>query len=239
MPAADPVAANRLIRFTVDRQARPGTHPEYAALLHRYQTDPSYAHAVHEAARALGLRVLAKDDQLGLILDTTSDSPFAIRGDELARDLGWSSAEERVIYGVALVAVAAYCYPYHNSFSVPGVRQVTAAAVDEFVRAAAAKGADTEDDEAEEDVPLADALAMYVGEKSVAYGRDGGLKKDCTVYKVGKTLRWLSDRGFMVRDATDRDLFRATEKFRVHVREVAGHAVFEELSKVNSEEEAS
>lgn len=239
MSADDATTANLLIRFTLDREARPGTHPEYAELLARYQTDPAYTHTVQEAAKALGLRVLARDEQLGLILDTASDSPFAVKSDELAKDLGWSSAEERVIYGVALVAVAAYCYPHHHSFSVDGVRPVTAVGVDELVRAAAARGTHTEGDESHEDVALADALSMYVGEKSVAYGKDGGLKRDCTVYKVGRALRWLTERGFMVRDVTDRDLYRTNEKFRVHVREVAGHAIFEELSRIAREEDGS
>lgn len=237
MSLSDLSAANRLLSFSVNRDTRPASDPEFRRLLDRYQTDPPYAQGVREAAEALGLRVLGADDELGLILDTASDSPFAIRSDELAREFRWESAEDRVIYGVAVVAVAAYCYPYDNNFSVPGVRQVTAAAVDELVRSAAKEGRSADGDETDDDIPLADALQIYVGEKRVAYGKEGSLRRDCTMYKVGRVLRWLADRGFMVRDATDKDRFRATEKFRVHVREVAGVAAYEVLSRVGEDEE--
>jgi len=43
-------------------------------------------------------------------------------------------------------------------------------------------------------------------------------------------LRWLAERGFLMRDTGDKDRFRSTERFRLHVREVAANAVFRAVS---------
>src|SRR5205823_5150722 len=113
------------------------------------------------------------------------------------------------------------------SFNEPGVRQVTALEVDDWIRKAA-ESAQHQDEQPGEQIAAADALAVYVAEKAVSHNRSSdALRQDCTVYKVGRLLRWLADRGFLVRDPRDKDRFRSTERFRLHVREVAANAVFE------------
>lgn len=137
MPSVDFSAANRLLALSLDRSRRPGSDPDHHELLGRFRTDPGYASAVREAAEPLGLRVLGVDPQLGLLLDTTADSPFALRSEDLQREFKWSSPSERVVYGVALVGIATFCYPTAASFNEPGVRQVTALEVDDWIRKAA------------------------------------------------------------------------------------------------------
>lgn len=227
MPPVDFAAANRLLALSLDRSRRPGSDPDHQELLGRFRTDPGYATAVREAAEPLGLRVLGVDPQLGLLLDTTADSPFALRTEDLLRDFKWSSANDRVVYGLALVGIATFCYPTASSFNEPGVRQVTALEVDDWIRKAA-ESAQYQNDQAGEQIAPADALGIYVAEKAVSHNRSSdALRQDCTVYKVGRLLRWLAERGFLVRDPGDKDRFRTTERFRLHVREVAANAVFE------------
>jgi len=227
VPSVDFVAANRLLAMSLDRSRRPGSDQDHRELLGRFRTDPGYATAVREAAEPLGLRVLGVDPQLGLLLDTTADSPFALRTEDLLRDFKWSSASERVIYGLALVGIATFCYPTAASFNEPGVRQVTALEVDDWIRKAA-ESAQHQTEQVGEQIGPADALATYVTEKAVSHNRSSdALRQDCTVYKVGRLLRWLAERGFLVRDPGDKELFRTTERFRLHVREVAANAVFD------------
>lgn len=237
MRAEDFVAANRLLALSVDRSTRPGSDGRYQELLSRFRTDPGYANVVRQAGEALGLRVLGADPQLGLVLDTTPDSPFSLRADDLQRDLRWSSANERLIYGSALVGIATYCYPTAHSFSEVGVRHVTAVEVDEWIRKAAEAPQRREEPSGDQVAP-GDALAIYVAEKAVSHNKGSDeLKRDCTVYKVGRLLRWLADLGFLVRDATDRDRFRTTEWFRLHVREIVANAVFDTVREAMGAEE--
>lgn len=226
----DLIAANRLLALSLDRNSRPGADASHRELLVRFRTDPGYASAVRLAAEPLGLRVLGADPQLGLVLDTTAGSPFALRSEDLQREFKWTSAKERVIYGVALVGIATYCFPTASSFSESGARHLTAVDVDEWIRKAAEStqsGAEPSGDQRSPD----DALMTYVAEKAVSHNKGSdALRQDCTVYKIGRVLRWLSDRGFMARDAGDKDRFRSTERFRLHVREVSANAVFQALS---------
>jgi hypothetical protein len=221
--------ANRLIRFSVDRSSRPGADPVHRALLERFRTDPGYASAVRFAAEPFGLRVLGADPRVGLILDATADSPFSLRSDDIAREFKWTSAAERVTYGVAFVGTATYCYPTAHSFSESGARQVTAVEVDDWIRKAAT-AARSDATAPGDEIAAADALALYVAEKSISRNKGSStLRQDCTVYRIGRVLRWLADHSFMVRDSTKPDVFRTTERFRLHVREVAANAVFESV----------
>ena len=224
------VAANRFLALSLDRNSRPGSDPEHRDLLGRFRTDPGYANAVRTAAEPLGLRVLGADPQLGLVLDTMPNSPFALRSEDLQREFKWSFASERIIYGVALVGIATFCFPTAGSFSESGARHLTALEVDDWIRKAAES---TQGDRAPsgDQIAPADALATYVAEKAVSHNKGSDvLRQDCTVYKVGRALRWLADRGFLVRDVVDKDRFRSTERFRLHVREVAANAVFVTVS---------
>lgn len=225
----DLVAANRLLALSLDRSSRPGSNTDHGELLGRFRTDPGYASAVRQAAEPLGLRVLGADPQLGLVLDTTADSPFSLRSEDVQREFKWGSANERIIYGVALVGIATFCYPTANSFSESGARLVTALEVGDWIREAAESTQRSTEPSGDQIAPP-DALATYVAEKAVSHNKSSeALKQDCTVYKVGRLLRWLADGGFLVRDTGDKDRFRSTERFRLHVREVAANAVFETI----------
>ncbi|TDO51565.1 hypothetical protein EV643_103304 [Kribbella sp. VKM Ac-2527] len=229
--------ANRLLRFSVDRSSRPGSDLAHRALLERFRTDPGYASAVRFAAEPLGLRVLGADPQVGLILDAAADSPFSLRSDDLAREFKWTSAAERITYGVAFVGIATYCYPTASSFGESGTRQVTAVEVDEWIRKAAT-AAQSDSTAAGDEIATADALAVYVAEKSISRNKgSSALRQDCTVYRIGRVLRWLAEQQFMVRDATKPDVFRSTERFRLHVREVAAKAVFDAVRSAATEED--
>lgn len=236
MRADDFVAANRLLALSLDRSSRPGSDAGHRELLGRFRTDPGYATAVRQAAEPLGLRVIGADPQLGLVLDTTAESPFSLSSEDLQREFKWSSASERVVYGVALVGIATFCFPTATSFSEPGARQVTALEVDEWIRKAA-EATQSNDEPSGDQVAPPDALATYVAEKAVSHHKGSDtLRQDCTVYKVGRLLRWLTDREFLVRDATDKARFRSTERFRLHAREVAANAVFETIRGATSGE---
>lgn len=234
MHAEDAVAANRLLALSLDRGSLPGTDAEHHQLIDRFRTDPGYASTVRQIAEPLGLRVLGANQQLGLVLDPTVASPFSLRSSDLAEKFRWTSAKERIIYGVAVVGVATFCYPTAESFKEPGARQLNAVDVDKWIRQAAGSLQDR-DDPSGHDIAPADALAIYVAEKAVSQGKTK-LRSDCTVHKIGRVLGWLADQGFLVQDKQNRELFRSNERFRLHVREIAANAAFQAICEaMNSE----
>lgn len=234
MRAEDAVAANRLLALSLDRGSLPGTDAEHEQLIVRFRTDPAYASTVRQIAEPLGLRVLGANQQLGLVLDPTAVSPFSMPSSDLADKFGWRSAKQRIIYGVIVVGVATFCYPTAESFRELGVRQLNAVDVDKWIRQAAVSLHDR-DDHSGRDIPPADALEIYVAEKAVSQGKTK-LRKDCTVYKIGRVLVWLADQGFLVQDKQNRELFRSNERFRLHVREIAANAAFQAIREaMNSE----
>ena len=236
MHAEDAVAANRLLALSLDRGSLPGTDAEHQQLIVRFRTDPGYASTVRQIAEPLGLRVLGANQQLGLVLDPTVASPFSLRSSDLAEKFRWTSANERIIYGVAVVGVATFCYPTAESFKEPGVRQLNAVDVDKWIRQAAVSLQDR-DDHSGHDIAPADALAIYVAEKAVSQGKTK-LRSDCTVHKIGRVLGWLADQGFLVQDKQNRELFRSNERFRLHVREIAANAAFKAVCEaMNSEKD--
>lgn len=225
MRAEDAVAANRLLALSMDRASLPGTDEEHHQLIVRFRTDPGYASTVRQIAEPLGLRVLGASQQLGLVLDPTPNSPFSLSSRDLVEKFRWTSANDRIIYGVAVVGVATFCYPTAESFKDPGVRRLNAVDVDNWIRQAA-DSLQGDDDHSGHDIAPADALAIYAAKKAVSRGKAQQLRADCTVYKVGRVLGWLADQGFLVQDKQSRELFRSNERFRLHVREIAANAAF-------------
>ena len=224
MHANDAVAANRLLALSLDRGSLPGTNLEHRQLVDRFRTDPGYAGTVRQLAEPLGLRVLGANPQMGLVLDPTEGSLFSLRSGDLVEKFRWTSAQERIIYGVAVVGVATFCYPTAESFKEPGSRQLTAVDVDKWIRQAAVALQDRDDHSGNVIAP-ADALATYTAEKAISRGKRN-LRSDCTVHKIGRVLGWLADQGFLVQDKQNKALFRSNERFRLHVREIAATAAF-------------
>lgn len=109
----------------------PARHDTYSQLLDRYHTDPDLRTAFDETTAGLGVRVLAADRTTGLVLTAESDSPMAVS--DTSPWLRIRGAADRMVYGVALGGVAAWCYPNARAVRQPGTRRVTAVDVDRLI----------------------------------------------------------------------------------------------------------
>src|SRR5439155_8043560 len=98
----------------------------------RYRTDEEFHEVFDAMASGLDLRVLDVTDR-ALLVGAELDSPFAFRlgeyrkGDELDR---------RVLRGLIVLGIAAYCFPTQRSLEDTGLPSLTAREVDDFLRAA-------------------------------------------------------------------------------------------------------
>lgn len=104
----DGEAAGRLIRCGLTPHERPARNPDYAELLRRYRSEPTFQRLTDAFAKGIGLVVLDTGDY-GMVLGASEGSPFAWTLTDYRRQtLG---PEDRVCHGLIQLAVAAYCFP--------------------------------------------------------------------------------------------------------------------------------
>jgi len=225
--------AGLLLRYALDPAATPGRVDVYGRLLDRYHADPDLRSVFDETATALGVRVLTVDRVTGLVLTVEPDSPLAVK--DTSPWLRIRGIPDRMVYGVALGAAAAWCYPNARAVREPGTRRVTAVDVDRLIRehAAAVEAGDVELEET-----LGEAWREYAhNRKQVAETPTGQLKRDCTVRMCEDALAMLAAFGLLVADRTVRPLrgelkvWRSTDRFRAHVAATGGPLVWQTITR--------
>jgi hypothetical protein len=223
--------AGLLLRYGLDHSLSPARHDIYGRLLDRYQADPDLRSSFDETAAALGVRVLSADRIAGLVLTAEPDSPLAVT--DTQRWLRIGGTADRMIYGLALGGVAAWCYPNARAVREPGTRRVTAIDADRLIRehAAALAADDTEPGDG-----LGQAWQEYAQRKQAEETPNGNLKRHCTVRMCEDVLVMLSDFGLVVTDRTapppraDLKVWRSTDRFRAHVAAGGGPLVWQTLT---------
>jgi hypothetical protein len=220
--------AGLLLRYALGRSS-PARSDAYTRLLDRYNSDPDLRTAFDETASGLGLRVLAIDRTTGLVLTAEPDSPLAVT--DTRQWLRIRGVSDRMVYGVALGGVAAWCYPNARSLREPGTRRVTAVDADKLVREHAAVL--TSGDSAG---TLGAAWSEYARRNQATETDGGRLRRDCTVRMCEDVLAMLAAFGLVVADKTvpplrpDLGVWRSTDRFRAHVAAGGGPLVWQTIS---------
>jgi hypothetical protein len=229
LTAADQRDAGALIAKALDPKLRTSTDPEYRRLLDRYRTLGELRELVQMVLSGMDLVVLAADD-LGLVVAPARESVLSARLTDVPNT---SSVQNRMLLGVALVGVAAFAYPRREDLETERPRYVTVAEVDEFLRRecdnlATAQGeADAEAD----DVEAWRAYARLAAHRS---GERMGPKS--SYYWVTQALEWLTEHGMARGDRRgEADQWVLTERFRLHVADLAGNAAFDALAELAAE----
>lgn len=225
LTASDHRDAGALIAKALDPRLRTATDPEYRRLLDRYRSDGDLRELVGMLLSGMDLVLLGADD-LGLVVAPARESVLAARLTDVPNT---SSVTNRMLFGVSLVGIAAYAYPRREDLETAGPRYVTVADVDEFLRrecgtlAAAHGEADADDEDTE-------AWRHYARLAPQRSGDRIGPKS--SYYWVGQALEWLGRHGMARLDrrgATERWVL--TERFRLHVADLAGNAAYEALTE--------
>jgi hypothetical protein len=227
--AGDQRDAGALIAKALDPKLRTAVDPEYRRLLDRYRTFAELRELVQMVLSGMDLVVLAADD-LGLVVAPTRESVLAAHLSDVPHT---GTVEHRMLLGVALVGVAAYAYPRREDLETERPRYVTVAEVDEFLRReceilAAREG---EADAAADDVTAWRAYSRLAPQRS---GERMGPKS--SHYWVTQALDWLLEHGMARHDRRDDgDTWVLTERFRLHVADLAGNAAFDALAEQAAE----
>ena len=241
MNRLDVAAAGRLLRHAVNPSARPTSGSDYRLLLDRYRTDTEFAEGVVAIAEGLGLRVHATSP-LGLIVTGDSDGPFRVTLDNCGLPLRTSPAgtrlQDRLMFGLVLVGVAAYAYPNGEALTDPVTPTVRAAELNRFItrratglaRLADADGID------EVDVQLGEAARRWLDLPEVLPSDRGGYKRDCQRRYIADLLNWLVHAGRARREPSVGDderglAYALNDRFRIGLAETAESLAYRILTR--------
>jgi hypothetical protein len=219
-------AAAELITFGLARRARPVEGSEYRTLLDRYRTELRFKDVVDTMAEGLGLEVLGTP-RAGIVLAPDPGGPFATR----LGDLRAMTEDERLVFGLVLIGIAAYAYPNDVDFDDPETKLIDIPRIDEFLRAAiAAADLPADDDRART------AAEVYADLPSFVPTQTGRRARGCTLRAVEEVCGWLVGQG-AAREAPTLgpDTFHLTDRFRLLVGDSAGTSALEALREVRRE----
>ena len=226
-PAREAGDAARLVGFALKPKVAQGSDPDYAALCGLYRTDDGFREVVERVADGLGLVVLDHTEQGLIVAPADAASPFAFRLSDYARGL---DLRRRVLVGLVHLGVAAVCYPREADLEVDLVVRRSVAQVEALLRQACDAFADAaaDDPAVGEDGDVALAWREYRATPSSRLRRDGGLTADCTLGVITNAFEWLVAQGFARTTATA-GTYQVLDRYRVQVRELAGHEALERL----------
>lgn len=240
--ADDAEAAGRLVGYGFRPKVRPARDSAYAALVKRYAEDPDFETLVTRYAAGMGLRVIAVTTRAGMVHTALPGSAFDTRMDQYARQVRMreNREAERILYGITHLAVAALAFPRPEDLADDGYPgKVKVSSIDRLVRSVCRVLAERVAESEESQDPPADAGELekawraYERRPEVAPTKAGRSGASATRTLIGRALTYLVDRGMFHQGRADSEdgenVFRATNRYQVHVRELASTRAYEEL----------
>ena len=247
MNSTDWGSAARLVGYGCSATLRPTPGSDYRDLLDRYRTDTEFAEGVRTTAENLGLYVRG-DTVLGLVVAGDPDGPFRVTLDNCGLPLrsGANRVVDRRVFGLVLVALAAYAYPNAEALVETTNPTVRPAELERFVTHQAEALADAASGEGlsdEMDEQLGEAALHWLDLPEVLPSDRGGYKKDCRRSYAIQTLSFLAETGRARRDPSLSDergeAFVLNDRFRTGILEVAETLAFEIYARARKAEDTS
>ncbi|MEV4036999.1 hypothetical protein [Streptomyces umbrinus] len=242
----DAEEATQLIGFGLRPRLRPHRDTEYAALLRRYDEEPAFEQLVKKSAAGLGLRVIGVTQRAGAVFGALPGSVFETKLDHYARQArqAHKRESERVLHGIAHLAIAACCFPRPQDLDDDGyVGQATVPMVDNLVRHASKElservaGTEENSDPMDGALELERAWRAYQRRPEAGSTSDGRVATPSTEAIVGKALRYLVDQG-MLTETEDNErpvkVYRTTGRYQLQVRELAAVEAYDELLRLGA-----
>lgn len=242
----DAEEAARLVGYGLRPRLRPHRDAAYAALVRRYDEEPAFEQLVRRSAAGLGLRVIGITQRAGAVFGAVPGSVFETKLDHYARQARQAHQREaeRVLHGIAHLAIAACCFPRPEDLADDGyVGQATVPTVDHLVRHACQELSERVAGSEENSDPMTDALELerawrvYSRRPEAGSTSDGRVAPPSTEAIVGKALRYLVDQGMLTETEDDErsvKVYRTTSRYQLQVRELAGVQAYDELLRLGA-----
>ena len=234
--------AARLIAFGLRPKLIPSRDLCYAELVKRFAEDAVFRSFVESVAEGLGVAVLDVSARTGIVLGPVEDSAFEQKLDDYARRaiLG-DRQQERVLHGLAHIAIAALAFPRPDDLAADTyIGRVSAEQVGSVVREASkmlsakAVAAEEAGDPLEEAPELERVWRVYLRRPETSLTKDGRPAPSTTQGIITKALRFLVDQGFLAKvNDDDGGTYRTTPRYQVQVRELAAERAFTESLALN------
>ncbi|MGW6638235.1 hypothetical protein [Streptomyces cyaneofuscatus] len=229
---ADLVDAARLVSFGCQPRLRPLGVPQYRDLLQRYRGDGAFRDAVDAMAEGLEVDLVEAHEVEGLVLHPREGAWLSYR----LKDHPKLGVQDRLVLGLAHVAIAARAYPYPADLEEESVKRVSLTEIDDFLRSLTERLRRAAVDESGLAVPHAELDAAWRIYSRLSPGRltaSGQLAKSSTQWVIKEALEWLVSQGMAVRaPELGPGHFRLTHRFRLQVRESASTAAFSVLCDI-------
>ncbi|MFF2554384.1 hypothetical protein ACFVUS_25515 [Nocardia sp. NPDC058058] len=234
----DAEQAAQLVAWGLRGKQVPDRDIAYRDLVHRYRHDEDFAAMVIAVAAGLRLLVLEVDQRSGIVLAAEPGSVFELKLEDYASTrLPKRRDTERVLHGLAHLAIAALAFPRADDLAhdfYPG--RVSVELVDTVVRETCRVLEQRTEREGERHDPSAEELELerlwrvYVRRPEVAETKDGRHNPETTRGVVRRALGWLADRGLLqpVGEQSD-EVFRTTGRYQILVRQLASQSALREL----------
>jgi hypothetical protein len=185
---------------------------------------------------------------LGLIITGDSDGPFRVTLDNSGLPLRASPAgtrlQDRLLFGLVLVGIAAYAYPTGEALTETTTPTVRAADLNRFLtRKAEALAALTKDEGIDEtDAQLGEAARRWLNLPEVLPAERGGYKRDCQRRYITDLLTWLVNVGRARREPSVADergqAYTLNDRFRIGIAETAETLAYRILTRHDDRDEA-
>jgi len=216
--------AAELICFALQPKISRGADARYSELWSEYRSDEGFRDVVDAVADGLGLVVVDAPDQ-GLIVTPTERSPFSFRLVDYQTGM---DPTRRMLTGLVHLGIAAVAYPREADLEDDIVVRRSADQVERYLREAcgALAAAEEKDPEAAEGAEEVLAWRAFLAMPSATRTAKGGYTVNSTMGLITRAFTWLIEQG-MARQAGG--TYQLLDRYRVQVREVAGHAALAKL----------
>ncbi|MCY0933855.1 hypothetical protein [Streptomyces sp. H34-S4] len=227
--APDLAGAASLVRFGCQPRLRPMQHPEYRTLLHRYRRDGMFAALADGLADGLEMDVIDAHDVEGYVLHPREGSWLSYR---LKDGSPRMTPADRLVLGLAHVAIAARAYPTAADLEEETVKRVSVEEVDHFLRHMTQRLKEAAVDAEGLAVPHTELDAAWRLYSRLPAGKPTRSKRQLseasTQRVIKEALDWLVEQGMAVSAAVDLGPghYRLYHRFRLQVRECASASAF-------------
>jgi hypothetical protein len=227
LTAQDYTDIGTLLSFALQPTKRPSSD-DYKRTLARYRSEVEFRDAMNGVLDGLSVKAVA-DSDFGLFLGVEPESPFAFRMSDMPSS---QKPEQRLLWGLVLLGVAAYAYSTAADLEEERVRYVNETDFEAWLRSRCEQMRSREG--VGEVVPeegmeqawriFADMPTVFKADRGTLANR---LSPKSTMYWVHHALSWLSDQGMARTDrSAGTGTWALTERFRVMVKEMAAERAY-------------
>ena len=227
--------AGRLLDYALRPRQYSGKDSEYRQLIDAYQTSSEFREIFQRLARGMYLNILEVSDS-ALIVGASPESAMAR---SLSDYHPGEKPEQRILRGLVILGIAAYCFPRERDLDGTNQPRMTAVDVDRFLRQACDRfSREQRDGEGNLEEPDFD-IAWRVFKRQPAIKEGDRLSTSTTIGLISQVLKDFAEWGLVREEpggAGPRDkVYRALPRFRAQIRDLGSKEGFTELARIRSE----